>query len=132
MNDARALEVQEKKELVSKGEKTKPARYFVPPTDIYETADALMVVMEVPGVDRKDIDVKLEKDELRVEARIDQTKYDGMEPLYTEYNVGHFSRGFTLSEQIDQQKIAAGLQDGVLTLTLPKAEKAKPRRIEIG
>jgi len=132
MNDERALEVQEKKELVSKGEKTKPARYFVPPTDIYETADALMVVMEVPGVDRKDIEIKLEEDELRIEARIDQAKYDGMEPLYAEYNVGHFSRAFTLSEQIDQQKIGAGLQDGVLTLTLPKAEKAKPRRIEIG
>jgi HSP20 family protein len=132
MNDARALEVQEKKELVSKGEKTKPARYFVPPTDIYETGEALMLVMEVPGVDRKDVEIKLEDDQLVIEARIDRTKYDGMEPLYTEYNVGHFSRAFTLSEQIDQQKIAAGLQDGVLTLTLPKAEKAKPRRIEIG
>ena len=97
MNDARALEVQEKKELVSKGEKTKPARYFVPPTDIYETADALMVVMEVPGVDRKDIEIKLEEDELRIEARIDQAKYDGMEPLYTEYNIGHFARSFTLT-----------------------------------
>ena len=63
-----ALEVQEKKELVAKGEKTMPARYYVPHTDIYETDDALMVVMEVPGVDRSNIDVKVENDELRVES----------------------------------------------------------------
>ena len=123
---------QEKKELVSKGEKTKPARYFVPRTDIYETADALMVVMEVPGVDRKDIEIKLEEDELRIEARIDQAKYDGMEPLYTEYNVGHFARSFTLSNKIDRQQIGAKLEDGVLTLILKKAKEATPRKISVG
>ena len=126
-----ALEVQEKKELVAKGEKTVPARYYVPHTDIYETDDALMVVMEVPGVDRRNIDVKVENDELRVEARIDFSKYEGMEPLYTEYNIGHFARTFSLSHMIDQQTIGATLSDGVLTLTLKKVQQAQPRRIEI-
>lgn len=132
MTNGKSLEVQEKKELQTKGEKTVPARYYVPNTDIRETEDALEVVMEVPGVDRTDIDIKLEDDTLSVEARIDHSKYDGMEPLYTEYNVGHFARRFALSHMIDQQQIAATLNDGVLTLTLKKMQQAKPRRIEIG
>ena len=132
MTNGKPLEVQEKKELQTKGEKTVPARYYVPNTDIRETEDALEVVMEVPGVDRKDIDIKLEEDRLIVEARIEQAKYDGMEPLYTEYNVGHFTRRFALSHLIDQQQIGATLNDGVLTLTLKKMQQAKPRRIEIG
>ena len=125
------LQVQEKKELAAKGEKTVPARYYVPATDIYETEEALTVVMEVPGVEREAIDVNIENDVLKVEARIDFAKYEGLEPLYTEYNVGHFSRAFALSNKIDQQRIGANVEDGVLTLTLPKAKEAQPRRIEI-
>jgi HSP20 family protein len=131
MPQAQALEVQEKKELVSKEEKTVPARYYVPSTDIYETDEALVVVMEVPGVERKDIDVKLENDVLQIEARVDYSKYDGLEPLYTEYNVGHFARLFSIPSKIDQQQIEAVLEDGILTLTLKKAKEALPRRIEI-
>ncbi|WIM09326.1 Hsp20/alpha crystallin family protein [Enhydrobacter sp.] len=126
-----ALQVQEKKELVPKGEKTVPARYYVPTTDIYETDDALTVVMEVPGVDRKDVEVRIENDELHVEARIEFSKYEGMEPLYTEYNVGHFTRTFMLSQAVDQQQISAAMADGVLTLTLKKVQQAQPRRIAI-
>jgi HSP20 family molecular chaperone IbpA len=129
--DNKPLEVQEKKELVGKGEKTVPARYYVPNTDIRETENALLVVMEVPGVDRKEIDIKVEEDTLSVEARIDYSKYEGMKPLYTEYNVGHFTRQFALSHMIDQQQIGATLNDGVLTLTLKKMQQAQPRRIDI-
>jgi HSP20 family molecular chaperone IbpA len=132
MADGQALEVQDKKELVSKEEKTVPARYFVPATDIYENEEALTVVMEVPGVERKDVDINLENDVIRIEARIDTAKYNGLEPLYTEYNVGHFARTFSLSSKIDRGEIGAQLEDGVLTLTLPKAKEALPRRIQVG
>lgn len=132
MARSQELEVQEKKELVSKEEKTVPARHYVPNTDIYETDDALTVVMEIPGVEKKDVDVNLENDVLRVEGRLDFGKYEGLEPLYTEYNVGHFARAFTLSSKIDQQQISAKVEDGVLTLTLKKAREAVPRRISIG
>ena len=125
------LAVQEKKELVSKEEKTVPARYYVQNTDIYETDDALTVVMEIPGVEKKDVEVNIENDVLRVEGRIDFAKYEGLEPLYTEYNVGHFARAFTLSNKIDQQQISAQVDDGVLTLTLKKAKEAMPRKIAI-
>ena len=132
MAQSQALQSQEKKELVSKDEQTVPVRYFVPTTDIFETEDGLTVVMEVPGVDREAIDINLENDVLRIEAKIDPSKYDGMEPLYTEYNVGHFARSFTLSNKIDQQQISAKLEDGVLTLTLKKAKEAIPRKISVG
>ena len=129
---AQELAVHEKKELVSKEEKTVPGRYYIPYTDIHETDEALTVVMEMPGVEKKDINVSLENDVLRVDGQIDFAKYDGMEPVYTEYNVGPYTRSFTLSNRIDQEKISAQLEDGVLTLTLPKAKEAQPRQISIG
>jgi len=132
MAQSQPLQVQEKKELASKEEKTVPARYYVPNSDIYETEDALVVVMEVPGVEKKDLEISLESDVLRVEARIDFIKYDGLDPLYTEYNVGHYSRAFTVSSKIDQHQISAELEDGVLKLTLKKSQDAVPRRIAIG
>ena len=88
--------------------------------------------MEMPGVEKNDINVALENDVLRVDGQIDFSKYEGMEPVYTEYNVGHYTRSFTLSSKIDQERISAQLDDGVLTLTLPKAKEAQPRRISIG
>jgi len=131
MSDTQNLPVQEKKELQSKEEQTVPARYYVPPTDIFETQDELMVVLEMPGVEKKDIIVGLENDRLRVEGRIDFKKYEGLDPLYTEYNVGHYARAFTLSSKIDQEKISAQIADGVLTVTLPKVKELQPRRITI-
>ena len=132
MAQSQSLQPQEKKELVSKDETTVPVRYFVPETDIFETEDALTVVMEVPGVNKEAVDISVENEVLKVEAKIDPAKYDGMEPLYTEYNVGHFTRSLTLSNKIDRQQISARLEDGVLTLTLKKMKEAMPRRIAVG
>ena len=129
--DPGSLQVQEKKELVEKEEKTVPARYYVPYTDIYETESGLTLVMEMPGVEKDDIDVKIDEDVLSIEGRIDFSSYSDMKPVHTEYNVGHFSRRFSLSSKIDQDKISADIHDGVLTLSLPKAEEAKPRKISI-
>jgi HSP20 family molecular chaperone IbpA len=131
MAKSKELSVQQKKELASKEEKTVPSRYFVPSTDIYEGEDALTMVMEMPGVEREDVNVQLENNVLRVEGRIDFSKYEGLEPVYAEYNVGHFTRAFTLSDKIDQEGISAELADGVLTLTLKKSKAALPRRIAI-
>jgi len=132
MAPTKSLEVQQKKELVAKEEQTVPARFYVPSTDIYETDDSLTVVMELPGIEHKDIDINVENDVLRVEGRLDFAKYNELEPLYTEYNIGHFARSFTLSRKIDQANIDAQFADGVLTLTLKKAKEAIPRRIAIG
>jgi len=129
---AQELEVQPKRELEKKEESTTPVRRFVPNTDIFETEDALMVVMELPGVDREHAEITVEDNVLSVSGRIDFSKYEKLQPVYTEYNIGHFLRTFSLApSSIDEQKISADMKDGVLTLTLPKAERIKPRRIQL-
>lgn len=125
------LQVQHKREVESKEESTMPARLFLPQTDIFETSQALTLVLEMPGVDKDSVEVKVENDVLNIEGRVDFSNYDGLQPLYTEYNVGHYARSFRLSSKIEQEAISAELKDGVMMLVLPKAEKAKPRRIAV-
>ena len=131
MDRSHELAVREKQEVAGE-EKTIPGRFFVPATDVYETDDGLTLVMEMPGVSRDNLDVSLEEGVLRVEGRLDPSRYAGHDPVYTEYNIGHYARSFSLSDKIDQEKIAAKLEDGVLTLTLPRSPAAQPRRITIG
>jgi HSP20 family protein len=131
MASKQELQVQQKRELEKKEETTIPARIFVPTADIYETEDALSVILEMPGVEKNNVDVRVEDGVLYVEGRLDFSKYQNLQPLYTEYNVGHYSRSFRLSSKIDQTKIGAELRDGVLSLTLAKVEEAKPRTIQV-
>ena len=125
------LQVQQKREVETKEESTMPARLFQPQTDIFETSEALTLVLEMPGVDKGSVEVKVENDVLNIEGRVDFSKYDGLQPLYTEYNVGHYARSFRLSSKIEQEGISAKLKDGVMNLVLPKAEKAKARKIKV-
>ena len=131
MSGAQELTVREKQELANKEEKTIPGRYFVPTSDIFETDEALTVIMEMPGVEKNSVSIAPENDVLRVDGQINFSNYEGMEPVYTEYNVGHYVRGFTLSGKIDRDKISAQLDEGVLTLMLPKIKEAVPRRISV-
>lgn len=128
---SKELQVQQKRELEKKEETTIPARIFVPTTDIYEAPESLTVLVEMPGVEKKNVEISVEDGVLNVRGRLDLTKYQGLTPLYTEYNVGHYSRSFRLSSKIDQNKIDAEMKDGVLSLTLPKIEEAKPRTIHV-
>ena len=102
MVKSQEIAVHEKKELASKEEKTRPARYYVPNADIFETLESLTVVLEIPGVEKKDVAVKIEDDVLSVEGKIDFAKYADLEPVYAEYNVGYYARSFGLSDKIDQ------------------------------
>jgi HSP20 family molecular chaperone IbpA len=131
MADPQELQVQQKREVEKKTETTTPARVFVPVTDIFETPEALTVVLEMPGVDRNSVEASVENDVLTIEGRIDFTKYEAMRPVYTEYNVGHYARRFEISDRIDQSKISAEIKDGVVTIVLPKGEQAKPRKIQV-
>jgi HSP20 family protein len=128
----RELQVQEKREVEKKQEATVPARTFVPTADIFEAEPSLTVVLEMPGVDKSNVDISVEDGVLTVQGRLDFSKYQELRPVYTEYNIGHYRRSFSLSNKVDQSKISAEMKDGVLTLVLPKAEQAKPRRISIG
>lgn len=129
MSEGTELQVQDKKELQTSDQATVEARYYVPTADIFETDNELTVVLEMPGVARDSVSADLENDKLTIEGRLDFSKYEGFEPLYTEYNVGHYKRSFVLSNKIDQDRISADLNGGVLVVRLPKAEAAKPRKI---
>jgi HSP20 family molecular chaperone IbpA len=132
MADDQELQVQQKREVDRSQESTTPTRAFTPTADIFETEEALTVVLEMPGVAKDNVDVSVEGGILTVEGRIDFGKYEGLRPVYGEYNVGPFRRSFRLSSRINQTQINAEMRDGVITLVLPKAEEAKPRRITIG
>ena len=125
------LQVQQKRQVEDKEEATIPVRQFLPNTDIYETETALTVVLEMPGVEKTNVEVAVEGGVLKVYGRIDFSKYEGLQPIYTEYNIGHYARSFRLSSKIDQTKIEAQMNDGVLSLVLPKIEEAKPRAISV-
>ena len=125
------LQVQQKREVEKAQEQTRSMRAFLPTADIYETEDALTVVLEMPGVDRDNVEVNVENGVLTVEGRINFGKYEGLQPIYSEYNIGPYRRSFRISSRVDQDNIRAELRDGVISLVLPKAAEAKPRRIEV-
>ena len=131
MASTQELQVQQKRELENKEETTIPARIFVPAADIYEADNDLTVILEMPGVEKNNVDIRVEDGVLSVEGRLDLAKYQALQPLYTEYNIGHYARTFRLSSRIDQNKIAAEMKDGVLALKLPKVKEAKPRTIQV-
>ncbi len=131
MAGSQELQVQEKREVEKKTEATTPARVFVPVTDIFENPEALTVVLEMPGVTRDSIEASVEDNVVTIEGRIDFAKYEGMQPVYTEYNVGHYARSFEISDRIDRSKISAEMKDGVVTIVLPKAEQARSRKIQV-
>jgi HSP20 family molecular chaperone IbpA len=118
-------------EEVSREEHTRPGRTFVPKVDIVETDQGLRLWADLPGVDEKSLDVSFVDGVLTIDGRVAAEEYAELRPIYTEYNVGNFVRKFTLPTDIDPTAIKASLVDGVLELELPKAEHAKPRRIEI-
>jgi len=110
-------------------ETREPSRYLVPPVDIYETKDALVVVADMPGVEKADMDVRIENGLLTLRG-VPKHGTEG-ELIREEFVLLEYYRQFTLGEEIDQDNIQAALTHGVMTLTLPKAEKAKPRAIEV-
>ena len=126
------LQVQEKQEQVpEKGEKTVEGRYYVPQTDVHETADALYVTMDMPGVRKENVEIHLEKNVLTVTGNVDFSNYQDLKPIYTEYSVGNYTRSFTLSSEIDKSGISAKMEGGVLALHLPKVREAAAQQIEV-
>ncbi len=121
----------ETKRPVSSEEQTRPDRSYRPNVDILETAEGLRLWADVPGVDEAGIDVELVDDVLTIRGRISTADYEALLPAYTEYSVGNYEARFRLSDTIDGARISAKLANGVLELTLPKVETAKPRRIQI-
>jgi HSP20 family protein len=112
-------------------EPTRGAPRYRPLVDIYELSDELRVVADMPGVKPEDIDIDFARGTLTIHGKVEQRQAEGTTYLLREYGVGDFYRVFQVSETIDAGRIDAEYHDGVLTLHLPKVERAKARKIEV-
>jgi len=124
------LQVQEKKELQTEAENTRDVPVFIPPVDIYESDGELTLLADMPGVPPENVEIDLNNNQLTIKG-VAAKPENGGRALLREYAVGDYYRQFTLSEAIDRGKIAASMKDGVLRVVLPKAEAARPRKIDV-
>jgi HSP20 family protein len=104
---------------------------LLPPVDIFEDAGGITLLADLPGVAREDLAIGVDGRNLTIEAPVKLGEANALTSVYAEVRANHFRRSFELSSDLDTTKIDAGLRDGVLTLRIPKAEQAKPRRIDV-
>lgn len=116
---------------VQKEERTRERRVYNPSVDIIEGKDGTTVIADIPGVDEASVDITLEKNILEIYGKVDPEIPRDMRLAISEYGIGDYHRRFTLSDEIDRDRIQATVKNGVLRLFLPKAEKAKTRKIEV-
>jgi len=121
----------QKTQNVSATERIRSVKTFVPRVDIYENKDSLFLIADLPGVDEKTVDIELEKNVLTITGRVENGRIKDGTLMYSEYEIGDYERVFTLSDEIDRDKIVATVKNGVLRLELPRAEKVKPKKIAI-
>jgi len=125
------LEVSQKKTIEKHaGEPTREGVMYVPDVDILEDDKNITVYADLPGVKKDRVNIDLHEGTLTLTATVDEPQ-EKWHPIYREYEIGGYTRRFTLGEQVDKSKISARMDNGVLTLVLPKAEAAKPRKIQI-
>ena len=104
---------------------------LLPPVDVFEDASGITLYADLPGVNKDKLDLHVDADTLTIEGRLELDLPQGMEPSHAEVGLARFRRAFTLSKDLDPGKISAELNQGVLTLRIPKADHAQPRRIEV-
>lgn len=131
MNDTASNTDQAPAKTERQSETARGARIYRPLTDIVETGDGVVLALEMPGVGADDVELELERRILTIRGRAKLTNPESFELAYAEYGEGDYERSFTLSDDLDGSKISAEIRGGVLTVTLPRAEAAKPQRIEV-
>lgn len=131
MGTKKELQREEKKAVEQAQEVTRAGQTYYPLVDIWEAEDAIVLEADMPGVPKDAIRVDLEDDVLTIQGDVGLSGYEGLRPLYSEYNVGNYYRRFTLGEVVDQSAITASVNDGVLVVKLPKRAKATPRTISV-
>lgn len=104
---------------------------ILPAVDIFENEAGITVQADMPGVSRDRLDVHIDSDTLSIEGRAVIPMPEGMDALYADIRSTRYQRSFSLSRELDTERIEAGLKDGVLTLRIPKREEHRPRRIEV-
>jgi HSP20 family molecular chaperone IbpA len=128
---SKELKVREKQEVTSPAEQTTPGLVFTPAVDIFETEKEIILLADMPGVKADDLTIDLRENTLTLSADTAPVDDSDEENILVEYETGRYYRQFTLGELINQEKIDANLNDGVLRLTLPKVEKATPKKITV-
>ena len=128
---SKELKVREKQELASPAEQTTPGLVFTPAVDIFETEKEITLLADMPGVKAEDLTIDLRENTLTLSGAIAPLENANEEDILVEYETGKYYRQFTIGELIDQGKIDAKLNDGVLQLKLPKVEKATPKKIVV-
>ena len=128
---SKELKVREKQEVANPAEQTTPGLVFTPAVDIFETEKDITLLADMPGVKADDLTIDLRDNTLTLTADIVPIDNSGEESILLEYQTGRYFRQFTLGESINQKNIDANLSDGVLRLTLPKVEKATPKKITV-
>jgi HSP20 family protein len=129
--ETKELRAKDKMQVATPAEQTKPGIVFTPAVDIFETDKEITLLADIPGVEAKNLNVDLRNDTLTLTGMIEPVEVPDEEDILVEYEVGTYYRQFALSEVINQSKIDAQLNDGVLRLHLPKVEKATPRQITV-
>ncbi len=118
-------------EAPESGERTRAGRVYTPQVDIVERKENILVIADMPGVDEKSIDITLEKNILTIYGKVDFEAPKDYRLALSEYGIGDYQRVFTLSDEVDRERIQASVKNGVLKLVMPKAESAKTRKIPI-
>jgi len=131
MTEAKELQAKEKHEVATTAEQTRPGLVFTPEVDIFEEDRELTLLADMPGVEANDITIDLQDGVLTLSGDVKPWKGAEESDVLTEFEIGKYYRQFTLSDAIDQDKINAKLEDGVLRLIMPKAQKAVPRQITV-
>ena len=131
MAETKDLKVREKKELKNSAEQTEPGIVFTPDVDILESETEITLLADMPGVTADNMAIDLNDGVLTITGDVKPWENSDETDVLVEFEIGKYHRQFTMSEIIDQDRIEAKLEDGVLRLTLPKAEKAKPRKITV-
>ncbi len=131
MAESKELQVKDKHEVASPAEQTRPGVVFTPEVDIFENEQQINLLADMPGVAPNDVKIDLNDGVLSISGEVQPFEGKDESDVLTEFEIGRYYRQFTLSEVVDQSKIEAKLEDGVLRLTLPKAEKAIPRQIAV-
>ena len=124
------LQLRSKQEVTGR-EQTRPGPVFIPAVDIFETENEITLLADMPGVSSDRVGIDPHEHPITLTGDVETQGSDKERVLLREYETGRFHRTFTVSDRIDQGKITASMSEGVLRLVLPKAEKAKPRRIEV-
>ena len=131
MAESKELQVKEKQELAAPAEQTRSGLIFTPEVDIFETDYEITLLADMPGVAADDVTIDLRDGVLTLSGDVKPWENSEESDVLVEFEIGKYYRQFTLSDVIDQNKIEAKIEDGVIRLTLPKAEKAVPRRIKV-